>query len=123
MTQTPITPDEFRLRMNEDSDQRSGETEIIPHWCRRTYVLLAGNAGVRTRGPNLSEHEQVVRMTESEWLGEGLAEWQEECDALQFALHALVTEAITGVVSTRDVINSLETATDYLKRKELKDAR
>ena len=57
-----------------------------------------------------------------EWKGEHLAEWREEIDALQEALHALITGAITGVVSTRDVIISLETATDYLKRKELKDA-
>ena len=57
-------------------------------------------------------------MTKSDW-----ADWRHQIDALQEALHALVTEAITEVVSTRDVITSLQAVTDYLKRKELNDAR
>ena len=57
-------------------------------------------------------------MTESEW-----AKWQLKADALQKELHALITGAITPVLSKKDVINALKAATHNLEMKEKEDAR
>ena len=48
MSETPITPDEFRLRMKEiERERRYSGTHIE---AEQTHVFLAGNTGVRPRG-------------------------------------------------------------------------